>query len=144
MTHQRRVVRTEAADWAAVRSVRLTALADSPAAFGSTLSREIAFDENEWRRRAAGTCFLALVNGDSVGIIGGVAGTAPDEREIVSLWVAPAHRRSGVAGELIEAVCAWAHADGATSVTLRVADGNPAATRLYNAQASLLPAIPGQ
>src|SRR5437764_13735273 len=54
------VRRAGPAEWAALRQVRLAALADSPAAFASTLKREQEFDEAEWRRRAEATpCFLA-------------------------------------------------------------------------------------
>ncbi len=38
-------------DWPASKALRLRALADSPAAFSSTLERELAFDDEVWRTR---------------------------------------------------------------------------------------------
>ncbi len=45
------VRRIGADEWSAFREVRLAALAESPAAFGSTLEREIAFDDDVWQER---------------------------------------------------------------------------------------------
>lgn len=120
-------------DWQAVRGIRLTALADSPTAFGSTLSRERAFDEHEWRRRVeGGNWFLAWRNGEAVGVVAGFReNDLPDERHLVAMWVAPEHRGTTVAAQLVEAVCAWAQRQHARSVTLWVADGNPRARRCY-------------
>ena len=39
-------------DWQDWRSIRLRALAESPAAFGSDLAREEAHTEDVWRERA--------------------------------------------------------------------------------------------
>ena len=43
---------TRAGDWAALRRLRLRALADAPGAFASTLDAERAFGDDVWRRRA--------------------------------------------------------------------------------------------
>ena len=43
---------THAADWEALRRLRLRALADAPRAFASTLEAELAFPDDVWRRRA--------------------------------------------------------------------------------------------
>ncbi len=47
-------------DWATFREVRLRSLADSPDAFGSTLQREEAFTEDEWRQRVRGPVYAVL------------------------------------------------------------------------------------
>ena len=43
---------TRAADWKALRRLRLVALADAPGAFASTLEAELAFGDDVWRQRA--------------------------------------------------------------------------------------------
>ena len=64
-------------DWAVLRDVRLRALADSPDAFGSTLEREQAFDEKEWRRRPYGPVWVAEVDGRPVAMAAPSPTTAP-------------------------------------------------------------------
>jgi predicted GNAT family acetyltransferase len=67
--------------------------------------------------------------------VGLVAGYRTDQdgdvRHLVSMWVEPAARGSGAAAALVEAVCAWAAADGGRLVSLWVADGNDPARRSY-------------
>jgi hypothetical protein len=41
----------QAADWQALRQLRLRALADAPDAFASTLEAELAFPDEVWRQR---------------------------------------------------------------------------------------------
>jgi RimJ/RimL family protein N-acetyltransferase len=121
-------------EWTLLRDVRLASLADSPAAFGSTHTREAGFDEATWRDRATSNGWYVATSGDTVlGIVAGYhdAGSPPEQRHLVAMWVAPQARGTGLAAELVEAVVEWAHADGATELTLGVADGNERARALY-------------
>jgi ribosomal protein S18 acetylase RimI-like enzyme len=128
-------------DWAALREVRLAALADAPYAFSSTLERELAFDEREWRTRIGQTAYVgawALGPGDGragapagglVGLAGGFAEAAG--WHLVSMWVSPRLRGQGVAGDLVTAVCELARADGAAQVALWVTEVNDRARAFY-------------
>ncbi|MFP3905985.1 MAG: GNAT family N-acetyltransferase [Acidimicrobiales bacterium] len=124
-----------------LRDVRLAALTDSPAAFGSSLERELGWGEDEWDERASqgaasedrATWFA--VDGDSGEVVGIVGAIRPDpagsDVELVSMWAAPAARRRGVGRTLVDAVLEWAQEGGAGSVSLWVTRGNDAAERLY-------------
>lgn len=127
------VRRTTVQDWRAVRSTRLTALADAPLAFGSTLARELPLDDLEWQRRVReGTWFLAWSGTQPVGVVAGVGvSDRSDERHVVGMWVAADHRGTPVAVQLVEAVVDWARRQGAVRVGLWVADGNARARRFY-------------
>jgi ribosomal protein S18 acetylase RimI-like enzyme len=128
------VRRATVADWRAVRSVRLRALADSPWAFGSTLEREQAFDDAEWQRRTEpGNWVLALSSGEGVGVAAGLeeSGRSADERHLVAMWVAPEFRGTQVADALVSGISDWALASGASVLSLWVADGNDRARRFY-------------
>ncbi|MDO9380023.1 MAG: GNAT family N-acetyltransferase [Nocardioidaceae bacterium] len=93
------------ADWARVRAVRLTALAESPRAFGSSHAREAAYDEADWRRWCRDTStFLATRDGAPIGMVAGVGGTSHDERKVVAMWLDPGHRGTGAAAALLVAV----------------------------------------
>ena len=65
--------RAQPGDWVTLRAVRLAALADAPGAFGSTVGRELAFDEAEWRRLASAPSFIAWRGDEPVGLVGVVA-----------------------------------------------------------------------
>jgi RimJ/RimL family protein N-acetyltransferase len=121
-------------DWTLLRDVRLASLADSPEAFGSTYAREAEFDEATWRDRAAANGWYLATSGDTVlGLVAGYhdAGPPATQRHLVAMWVAPQARGTGLAAELVDAVVDWAGADGATELTLGVADGNDRARALY-------------
>jgi RimJ/RimL family protein N-acetyltransferase len=141
-------------EWELLRDVRLASLAESPEAFGSTYARELEFDEAEWRQRAANNGWYVAAHAtadpaadaaadsaarpaaDPETIVGIVAGyhddsSPADQRHLVAMWVAPDVRGSGIAAELVEAVMIWAGEDGASEVTLGVADGNERARALY-------------
>jgi ribosomal protein S18 acetylase RimI-like enzyme len=121
-------------DWKLLREIRLRALADSPRAFGSTLAAEQAYGEEHWRNRAAeGRTFFARAGDLAVGLVAYYPeeGRPPTERQLVSMWVAPQARGSGLATDLVEAVKSAARADGAQVLTLFVTDGNDRARAVY-------------
>ena len=122
-------------DWERMRDARLTALRSDPDAFGSSLAREEGFKEAHWRMRLRGSPWFAAVDDDGgvVGIASGLAepGAPPEERHLIGMWVRPDRRGSGVATLLADAVAAWARADGATTLTLWVVEGNAAAEAAY-------------
>ncbi len=127
--------RLAAGDWAAFREARLAALRDAPEAFGSTAADAEKLDEQAWRRRLKQrVVFLAEVSDGAVGLVAGIEGDQPGEAELISMWVAPGWRGTGVGDRLVEAVLAWAMGEGFTSVGLWVAMGNARAERLYARQ----------
>ncbi|MBT9331376.1 GNAT family N-acetyltransferase [Paracidobacterium acidisoli] len=125
-------------DAAAYRAVRLEALQDSPSAFGSTWTRESQFTDEEWLQRARnmsgsrGIGYLSMDNGVPCGI----AGAFFDEQDpltmhIVSVWVAPAYRRTGVARDLLDAILLQARARGVRHLLLMVTSSNAGALAFY-------------
>jgi len=145
------VVRVRPDDWRDLRDVRLRALADAPTAFGSTLAREVAFPDDVWHERAAqGRTLLArtvlddgtpddgtLAGGDrSPGRVVGVAAVIsshddPTTAELVSVWVDPGARGTGVAAALLRSADALAAELGARTLALWVTRTNARARRLY-------------
>jgi len=120
-------------DWGDWRILRQRSLTEDPQAFASSVSMWTGDNDTEarWRARleSDGACFIAYADGLPVGMIAGRA--IDDHVELISMWVAPEARRKGLAHDLIRAVKAWA---GDRSLSLRVVDGNAAATTLYESQ----------
>lgn len=126
------VGRATSDDWAAIRDVRLAALAESPSAFGSTLARESEFDEDRWRSWA-GTAAVFIATGDGVpcGMAVGVPGETGEDRMLVAVWVRPQWRGQGASGLLLESVERCAREGGARRIRLWLTRGNVPARRLY-------------
>ena len=124
---------TVAGDWRALRDIRLEALRDAPAAFGSTYEREARRGEAHWHHRIArGGTFLAFLPDASgpAGLIGGYP-EDPVTVELVSMYVRPSARGRGVGEALVAAVIDWARQRNATTVHLWVTETNASALALY-------------
>ena len=132
--------RVRAEEWAAYRQVRLAALAEAPYAFSTTLEQESAKGDTFWQERAANgiPMFIAWQDGEPAGLAG--AFVVPDGElppgvrrawHLVSMWVSPSARGSGLAERLVEAVAGAARADGATRLILWVTDVNERARAFY-------------
>jgi len=122
-------------DWEAVRRIRLEAMLDAPAAFGSTYERELSFDASAWRARIErAPWWLAWDDDQPIGVVAAFKAapeTDPHDRHLVSMWVHPDHRGLGVADLLVQALADWAVADGARSLSLWVVVGNDRARQFY-------------
>jgi ribosomal protein S18 acetylase RimI-like enzyme len=119
-------------DWAEFRDVRLAALAEAAFAFGSTFEGERGHDEAAWRTRlAARAQFVARDAGATVGMAGVFREGPHEAGELVSMWIAPSHRRRGVGRLIVERAIAHARAIGCDELRLLVAEDNPEAERLY-------------
>ncbi len=113
----------------------MSALAEAPYAFGSTLAEwQGAGDtEQRWRARLASVPLnlIAHLDGNAAGI---VSATAPDANlatELISLWVAPFARGRGVGDALVRAVIDWAVERKLRRVALDVVTTNETAIALY-------------
>lgn len=138
-------------EWAAVRDLRLDAVADPAAgiAFLTTTAEELARDESFWRHRTAGAAlgddgaqFVADTGDRWVGTVT-VLMRAPGARDhldrqvlapradVVGVYVSPSHRGTGVLGMLLDAAADWAAAHGADALTLDVHADNARAQGAY-------------
>src|SRR5262245_3710647 len=112
--------RAVAGDVGTVRALRLQALGGEPYAFGSTLERERAQVDEDWRRWiATGATFI--VDG-AAGPDGLVAARCDEDEEsvvhLMAMWVHPESRGSGAGDALVRAVVEWAETQGARAVRL--------------------------
>jgi ribosomal protein S18 acetylase RimI-like enzyme len=122
--------------WASWRLLRRAALAQAPEAFGSTLAdwSDEGDTEERWRSRWAGVPHNLVVvrDGRDVGMVSLAAPNGTELPELVSIWVAPEARGTGVADAAVEAVLALAvEVYPGRAVALSVYEVNRAARRLY-------------
>ena len=129
--HAVNLVRIGPDDWREFREVRLASLSDAPAAFGSHSAEWANAGEDRWRKRLADVPFTVVARSDE-GPVGVVSGAAAGEAvELISMWVAPSHRGTGLAGRLIDQVVSWAAGRGQATF-LMVRDNNLSAIRAYS------------
>ena len=111
------LVRVGPDEWETFRDVRLASLLDAPGAFGATYADwvdapedalAVAADRRALHRRGIG-------RGRGVGVVSGAP--SDDHVELISMWVAPDHRGTGLAGRLIAAVATGPPRAGTTPVS---------------------------
>ncbi len=120
------------------KEVRLSALLDAPSAFGSTFARESQFSDADWQQRAANLYtprsigYLAHYLDEYCGLAAAFLKVEnPQHAELVGMWVAPGHRRTGTGRLLVEAIESWARATGVHTFQLMVTSTNLAAIAFY-------------
>jgi GNAT superfamily N-acetyltransferase len=136
---QIRVRRAVSGDELTLRALRLEALSESPAAFGSTYEREVARTPSDWQRwLSPGATFILDDDDRPVGPAGpgGLVAGVHDQHDrtvvhLMAMWVHPALRATRAADALVASVLAWAVEQGAREVRLQVVKGNDRAERCY-------------
>jgi ribosomal protein S18 acetylase RimI-like enzyme len=122
-------------EWRALRDIRLRALADAPDAFGATLDEDSTTTDAEWQSRAGQSDRAIFVVDGPDGLVamasGGRAPNVADTAALYGMWVDPSARRQGLGSALVEAVKAWAIAEGYPRFGLGVTTTNAAAIALY-------------
>ncbi|XAS68416.1 N-acetyltransferase [Micrococcaceae bacterium Sec5.7] len=143
--------RLAAADWEALRAIRLEMIADTPKAYVESLESARAQSDAQWRHRAemmAGPSSITLVAdgreedcsppGNGFFALMRVVvkvpqdGNLPKQAMLVSVYVAPGLRGSGLADEMLrQSVCAAANELGAGVLELGVHEDNARAMAFY-------------
>ncbi|GGL42994.1 GNAT family N-acetyltransferase [Phycicoccus endophyticus] len=116
-----------AEDWEQYRSMRLTALRESPEAFVAKLADEESEPEAFWRARMErSTRLLAERDGEALGIasVGEVGEDHEGHAQLFGLFVRPEARGTGVAAALVRAGARVATEQGRTQLYYWVGTDN--------------------
>jgi GNAT superfamily N-acetyltransferase len=114
-------------EWEQFRSVRLTALQESPEAFVADHDEEAQEPEEFWRTRMQrSTRLLAERDGEALGIasVGEHEPSGPEAAQLFGLWVRPDARGTGVATALVRAGAQTAADQGKTQLLYWVGTDN--------------------
>jgi ribosomal protein S18 acetylase RimI-like enzyme len=128
-------------DWRLLRDVRLEMLRDTPLAYLETLADAERRTEAEWRfrsnRGSAGPTELALAAEDPgqpdrwVGYLACFV-DSPGQGHVVSVYIAPGQRGTGLASRMLDSVVEWARGEaGLNRLHLYVHEDNGRARAFY-------------
>ena len=120
------------------RELRLTALKDSPKAYGSTSEAEGLMSMDAWKAWVAERPERLVLVAEEGGKFVGTVSAAPyqghaDAFVLFALWVAPAQRRTGLGRRLVETVLTWAATTARNRVFVHVAADNEPSFALFRA-----------
>jgi len=121
------------------KRIRLEALREAPYAFLSTYEDALKRSPENWHEQADSAAqgidkaiFFALVEDGPIALTALVRKEEhPDTGEIFQVWVAPEHRGSNLARDLMDAVFKWAGENHFRKVIATVTRGNDRAIKFY-------------
>jgi ribosomal protein S18 acetylase RimI-like enzyme len=124
------VILASSADHELYRKLRLAALTDAPHAFDSSIEQESLLPVEFWQERVKSKYIFI---GEVDGVPSGLTQLSIHENrwQLKSVWVAPAARGSGLAGELIRQAAAKVKSLGGTELGLWVYKNNSSAIKFY-------------
>ena len=132
------VRRIEQAEASVARQLRLSALSESPKAFGGTYEDALSRTQRDYEIFASSRAtsdinalFIAIDSNEPVGMIGAFFDNATSLPFISSMWVSPACRRTGVGKWLFLAAKEWLQGRGAQEVNAWVVTENSQAISFY-------------
>ena len=118
-----------------LKAIRLR-LKDTPLAFGSTYAKESAFTDADWQNRITtwtregSIAYLAMEGETPIGICACfLEKHDATQAHLVSMWVAPTHRRQKIGEQLVTTVLEWAAQLTAQTISLNVTSVNESAIR---------------
>jgi ribosomal protein S18 acetylase RimI-like enzyme len=136
-----RILTLPVARWREYRALRLSALADTPGAFGASYADNAAQPDDYWRERLQAVLdgrsllLFAECAGELVGMLGafwGSANQAAGVATVIAVFVEPRWRGQGIAGQLLDALLErLRQTPGLRSAELDVAVEQAAAVALY-------------
>jgi RimJ/RimL family protein N-acetyltransferase len=123
-------------NWPQVRALRLEALADTPIGFLERLADAQELPDEAWQARvtrgAEGGDSFQVLAWDGERPVGNCVCFLRDGAAwLAGVYVAPAHRGSGLLAELADRCAAWAREQGMTTLRLEVHEDNARAQRAY-------------
>ena len=134
------VRRVTAHEWEQIRAIRLEMLVDTPGAYITTLDEATAYPDSVWIERAekgsTGSVQATFIGFDGDVPVAMAIGlrkrrAREDVLVVVSVYVAPAHRGTNLASELMGAVENWGSGWKAPAASLWVAETNDRARAFY-------------
>jgi len=142
MTGEREtLLRVRAGDWRVLKRCRLRALRFDAESFGTRFEEAAARPDAHWRDLARGhaegrdrAILLVVRDGAAIAMIRIEREAPADLFGIYSLWVAPDHRRRGLATRLMDEAERWAVSAGGRRVVLFVVVAAAPARALYEAR----------
>jgi len=122
-------------DWQAWKSLRLSALQESPTSFGSSYEEECDMSSQKWQEWIEKEAlFGAFIDDSLIGATGvrRLEGRRAAHRGTVfAVYVAPAFRRQKIASLLLQKLFAYAQSAGMTQLQIGVDTVNEAAIHFY-------------
>jgi ribosomal protein S18 acetylase RimI-like enzyme len=134
------ITRLQSTDWQLLRDLRIRAATTSPNDLGETLEELLNRTNDEYWVQQAGrlaeyseteAIFIVAVDKAPGGLIYCCVSPSIGRSNVAVMWLDPKLRGRGIGRQLLTTAIDWAKAQGATSVSLFVAEGNMHAIRFY-------------